>query len=177
MTLIMTESLDWLLNMTSNPLIENKYGKEPDLFYTYPKGNYLEKFFDEETNHSFLIGPSMEMFFIASKTNNSYLNEWVSFVVDTKIQTYSQYRLLDKASVILDIAKKEELELGGFSNKHFEIGIAGMILLARKQDALDKQWKTDLSKQRQLIVKDLKIWTADSTKNAYMYFNFNQGFV
>ncbi len=177
MTLIMTESLDWLLNMTSNPLIENKYGKEPSLFYTYPKSSYREKYFDEETNQSFLIGPSMEMFFIASKANNSYLNEWVSFVVDMKIQTYFQYRLLDKASVFLDIAKKEELELGAFNDKYFEIGIAGIILLARKQDALDKQWNANPNKHRPLIVKDLRIWTADSTKNAYVYFDFNEGFV
>ena len=26
-------------------------------------------------------------------------------------------------------------------------------------------------------MKDLRIWTADSTKNAYVYFDFNEGFV
>ena len=68
------------------------------------------------------------LFFIASKTNNSYLNEWVSFVVDMKIQTYFQYRLLDKASVFLDIAKKEEL----LYTRQFDQPIAGFQLTQKK---------------------------------------------
>lgn len=40
MTLIMTESLDWLLNLANNSLIENKYGEEPNTLYSYSKGGY-----------------------------------------------------------------------------------------------------------------------------------------
>lgn len=42
---------------------------------------------------------------------------------------------------------------------------------------MDKVWNYDPFKQRQIAVKELKIWTANSNFNAYIYLYFNQGFV
>lgn len=57
------------------------------------------------------------------------------------------------------------------------MSVAAIILLARKQRQMDKVWNYDPFKQRQIAVKELKIWTANSNFNAYIYLYFNQGFV
>ena len=46
-TTILTEPLDWLLNIENEPLITNKYGKNPDLILLYSYHSEKDTHYDE----------------------------------------------------------------------------------------------------------------------------------
>jgi cytidylate kinase len=50
-----------------------------------------------------------------------------------KILNYHKYKYSDKGSIFLDIAKEEKIDVGGFSERYFEMSVAAIILLDRKQ--------------------------------------------
>ena len=70
---------------------------------------------------------------MASKPNNTFMAEWLAFAIDMKIMNYHRYKYSDKSSIFLDIAKQENIDVGGFSDRYFEMSVAAIILLARKQ--------------------------------------------
>ncbi len=81
-TMILTENLDWLLDLKNNELVENKYGDNPDIFILYSSEHGdKDKAFDNETNQNFMLYPSFEIFFMAAKPGNQFAKDWLNFYV------------------------------------------------------------------------------------------------
>ena len=106
MSVILTQNMDWVLDLRKLPHIENVYGEQPNIFYSYARHSNKEKYFDVETKQKFIIQPAVEVFFMACKPNNAFMIEWLNFAVEQKISSYEKYKRLDKASVFVDIAKQ-----------------------------------------------------------------------
>lgn len=91
-TTLLTQSLDWVLELPKLKMVENKWGEYPDVFLSYnSKGGQYDNYFDKRTNQKVWLNPAYENSFIAGRPGSKFLQEWFDMYVYGKNETEKKF--------------------------------------------------------------------------------------